>query len=162
MSDAEPDPTPVHFEAVLHPHRSLTPAGFSVLMGLFGGVSMAFGTAFLLIGAWPVFGLFGLDVLLLWYAFRRNDRDAAVYETVRLTDRLLTVRRFQLRREPQVWRFEPGWLRVIMDDPPEHHSQLTLTSHGRSLVIGNFLTPEERLGLARALADALRRWRSPP
>ena len=31
---------------------------------------------FLLLGAWPVFGFFGLDVLLLYLAFRANYRAA--------------------------------------------------------------------------------------
>ena len=48
-----------------------------------------------------------------------------------------------------------------MDDPPEHESQLTLASHGRRLVVGAFLTPEERLELARALGAALARLKQP-
>ena len=42
-----------------------------------------------------------------------------------------------------------------MDDPPRRHSLLTLRSHGRWLEIGGFLTPEEKLDLARALRRAL-------
>ena len=59
----------------------------------------------------------------------------------------------------QKWSFQPHWLRVHMDDPPQHHSQLTLNSHGKSLTIGSFLTPDARLELARALEDELRRLR---
>jgi uncharacterized membrane protein len=43
-----------------------------------------------------------------------------------------------------------------MDDPPEHHSQLVLSSHGRSLTVGSFLSPSERFDLAEALRRALR------
>ena len=57
------------------------------------------------------------------------------------------------------WRFEPYWVRVHMDDPPRRDSLLTLASHGRRLAIGLFLTPEERLDVARALQSALRRYR---
>ena len=53
------------------------------------------------------------------------------------------------------WRFNPYWLRVALDEPVEHHSQITLTSHGRSLVIGPFLAPEERASLVAALRSAL-------
>ncbi|HET8726317.1 MAG TPA: DUF2244 domain-containing protein, partial [Alphaproteobacteria bacterium] len=49
------------------------------------------------------------------------------------------------------------WLRVSMDDPPGHESQVILSSHGQSLVVGAFLTPEERLDFARALRSALDR-----
>jgi uncharacterized membrane protein len=46
-----------------------------------------------------------------------------------------------------------------MDDPPRRDSLLTLVSHGRRLVIGLFLTPQERLELAHALQRALHRYR---
>ena len=53
---------PTIFSAVITPHRSLGSIGFLVLMIVFGGVSFVTGIAFLLMGAWPVFGFFGLDV----------------------------------------------------------------------------------------------------
>jgi uncharacterized membrane protein len=37
-------------------------------MGCIAAVSFAAGIGFLLIGAWPVFGFFGLDVVLIWWA----------------------------------------------------------------------------------------------
>ena len=48
-----------------------------------------------------------------------------------------------------------------MDDPPQHDSRLTLSSHGRTVAIGTFLSPEERLEVAHALGRAIERWRSP-
>jgi uncharacterized membrane protein len=151
----------VHFDAVLNPHRSLSPKGFLILMLALGGMSFAAGVAFLAMGAWPVFGFFGLDVLLVYVAFKLNYRSGKLVEAVRLTDSQLCIRRIHPSGRTQEWSFEPYWVRVDMDDPPEHASQLTLRSHGRSLTIGAFLTPEERLELARALVDALGRWKAP-
>ena len=51
---------------------------------------------------------------------------------------------------------------MTIDEPPEHDSPLLLSSHGRSLAIGRFLTVEERAELARALREALARWRCMP
>lgn len=149
------------FAAVLHPHRSLSPAGFAVLMTVVGVVSLAAGTAFLLAGAWPVFGFFGLDAALIYVAFRTNYRSARLREMVRLTEDALTVRRVFPSGAERSWTLQPHWLRVEMDDPPEHHSQLRLRSRGRALVIGSFLTPGERLELARALEAALRHRHAP-
>jgi uncharacterized membrane protein len=151
----------VHFDAVLEPHRSLSRGGFILLMVAFGGVSFIAGIVFLVIGAWPVLGFFGLDVLLIYIAFRLNYRSGRMREAVRLTD-TLTIRRVHPNGRVQQWSFEPYWVRIEMDDPPEHWSQLTLSSHGRSLTFGAFLTAEERLELARALAAALQSWRSIP
>src|SRR5882724_5138615 len=63
-------PEPALFSAVVTPHRSLSRAGFLIVMAALGGISFVAGTAFLLLGAWPVFGFFGLDVLLVYSWFR--------------------------------------------------------------------------------------------
>ena len=81
------------FDAVLTPHRSLGPKGFLIVMVGVSAISFAAGIAFLLKGAWPVFGFFGLDVLLVYLAFRANYRSARLYETVRLTEDAVEVRR---------------------------------------------------------------------
>lgn len=145
----------VVFDAVLTPHRSLSPRGFFVLMTAIGTVSFIAGLAFFLIGAWPVVGFLGLDVLLVYIAFRANFRHARMYETVTLTRDDLVVQRVSPRGDAQRWRFQPAWLQVLMDDPPAHDSRLTLRSHGRSLCVGDFLTAEERADFARALRRAL-------
>jgi len=145
------------FDAVLHPHRSLPPAGFLVLMILLSGVSFVTGVAFLMLGAWPVFGFFGLDVLLVYLAFRINYRSGRIYETVTLTESELEIRRIDPSGTTKRWTFQPYWLRIHIDDPPGYDSELTISSHGRSLVIGSFLGPDEKLDLARALAAAVAR-----
>ena len=148
---AAPKAPGVLFDAMLTPHRSLSPRGFLVLMSLVCAVSFAAGLAFFLMGAWPVVGFMGADVLLIYLAFRINYRRARMFEEVVLTRDALTVRRVDHWGGEKRWTVQPYWLQVRMDDPPEHESQLTLRSHGKSLIIGAFLTPEERLSLAREL-----------
>lgn len=155
-SDAQA--SPVFFDAVLYPHRSLPPQGFMVLMLLLSGVSFAAGVSFVLIGAWPVFGYFGLDVLLVYLAFRASYRSARMHELVRLTEDALTIERVGRRGERRRWQFQPFWLRVVLEERDETN-RLVLTSHGRELVVGGFLAPTERENLAAALKDALHRWR---
>ncbi len=149
------------FDAVLTPHRSLSIAGFTILMSLIAGISFVSGAFFALHGAWPVSGFVGLDVLLLYLAFKASYRSARLYETLQLSEDWLVVERVGPGGRRARWSFQPYWLRVSMDDPPEHDSQLVLASHGRSLVVGAFLTPGERLEVANALLDALRRARTP-
>ncbi len=151
----------VFFRAVLHPNRSLSPRGFRLLMIAAGGLSLALGIGFFLAGAWPIVGFLGLDVLLLWLAFRMSYRSGRLYETVELTDSALTVERVEPKGRARRWSFQPAWLRVRMDDPPRHNSQIVISSHGQSLVVGSFLAPEERLDFAKALNGALDRARRP-
>ena len=58
---------PKIFSALLTPHRSLGPTGFLILMACLGGLSFVSGIIFVSLGAWPVFGFFGLDVLLIGF-----------------------------------------------------------------------------------------------
>lgn len=150
------------FEALLTPHRSLGPRGFLLVMGLIGGISFAAGLVFFLAGAWPVVGFMGLDVLLVWLAFRLNYRSARQYERLQLTRESLRVERVTHHGRRRAWAFEPAWLRVEIQDPPEPDSPLTLASGRRRLAIGSFLSAEERLQLAEALRAALAKTRQAP
>jgi len=160
---ASPDiasPEPVFFERVLWPHRSLPPRGFRLLMLGLGLLSLVAGIIFVLAGAWPICGFFGLDVALLYLAFRISYRSARQSETLRLAGDQFTVERIGIYGERRRWRFQPFWLRVTLEEKDEHTNRLVLASHGRSLVVGSFLGPAERRGVARALRDALGRWRA--
>lgn len=143
------------FDAVLTPHRSLGPRAFTALMAAVALVSFAAGILFLSLGAWPVFGFFGLDVLLVWFAFRANYRAARAFERVRLTDRDLTVQRVSARGAARRYRFEPGWARIEMREMSEDENEIAIASHGRRFVFARCLTPGERQDLARALRGAM-------
>lgn len=149
----------VFYDAVLRPHRSLPPRGFVVLMLVLAAVSFCVGLAFVLHGAWPVTPFFGLDVALVYAAFRVSYRRARLREELRLTEDRLTVDRVSVRGERKRWQFQPFWLRVRLEEKDEHTNRLVLSSHGRSLVVGSFLGPAERRGVASGLTDALARWR---
>jgi uncharacterized membrane protein len=149
----------VFFERVLLPHRSLPPHGFHALMAALLAVSLAVSIGFWTIGAWPVCGFFGLDVALIYLAFRLSYRSARRRETLRLDEDVFTVERVSIRGERREWRFQPYWLRVVLEDRESRPNRLSVVSHGRSLVIGDFLPPPSRPELAASLRDALARWR---
>jgi uncharacterized membrane protein len=151
---------PVFLDAVLAPHRSLPPRGFLAVMAVFGGISIVAGTIFVLRGAWPVMGFFGLDVALVYLAFRINYRSARRQERIRLAEDALTVERVDVRGARRSWRFQPYWLRVTLEEKPDESNRLTISSHGRSLVLGSFLGAGERRSLAARLQDALASWRA--
>jgi uncharacterized membrane protein len=148
------------FERVLMPHRSLPSRNFHLLMGLLGLISLAAGFGFVLVGAWPVIGFFGLDVALVYLAFRLNYRSARQSETIRLADDVFSVERVSVRGERHNWRFQPFWVRVILEERPDTSNRLLVASHGRSVVIGDFVPPATRRELAVTLRDALTRWRN--
>src|SRR6266581_5252469 len=105
-------PQPELFSALLTPHRSLNRTGFLVLMAFLCAVSFVAGVAFLLMGAWPVFGFFGLDVLVIYWAFRVNFRRAAAIEEISVTPSELRVRRISHRGHVVEWVLNPLWVRL--------------------------------------------------
>ena len=113
MSDAASEP--VFFDARLSPYRSLPPKGFFWVMALLSAIGFCAGIGFVLAGAWPVTGFFGLDVALVYLAFRLSYRSARQTETVRLTGAALDVERVSIRGEKRRWRFEPFWLRARLN-----------------------------------------------
>jgi uncharacterized membrane protein len=152
--NAELEPT--IFSAVLTPHRSLGHVGFLVLMIVFGVVSFISGMVFLLMGAWPVFGYFGLDVLLLYWAFRLNYRQAAAYEQVTVTPTALKVRKVSPGGTAREWVLNPLWVKLDKVVHEEYGvERLLLVSRGKHLAIGNFLGPDEKASFAQALGEAL-------
>jgi uncharacterized membrane protein len=144
------------FSVVITPHRSLSSTGFLIFMLCIGGASFVSGVAFLLLGAWPVFGFLGLDVLLVYWAFRANFRAARAYEEVTVTATELTVRKVNPRGAVQVWTLNPLWVRL---DRIVHEEfgieRLFLVSRGRRLSIAGALSPDEKKDFASALSAAL-------
>lgn len=152
---------PVLFDAILHPNRSLSRRGFAVLMAVVGLSSLTLGGLFYFKGAWPIFGFYGLDVLVLYLFMRANYRSGRIYEKLRLTPAVLTVERGDHTGPRSTDQLQPTWLRVAIDDPPRHESQIRLSSHGRTIIVGSFLSPPERVEVADALNQALDRLRDP-
>ena len=143
------------FRAVLTPHRSLGPKGFLVLMLAFGAVSFAAGVVFLAIGAWPVLGFFGLDVLLVYVAFRLNYRSGRRYETLELTPAQFVLTRVHPSGRQERFDCNPYWARVSLREWPDGRTALSVVSRGTELKFGSFLTDDERRDLASALREAL-------
>jgi uncharacterized membrane protein len=158
-SDPVPDPFRCEdalFEALITPHRSLTPAVFRALMTLLCVASAGAGGLFVMLGAWPVAGFFGLDLLALYVAFRINFRDARAFETVIVTRIELMLRKVSPAGTAREWRFNPAWTRLQRETDPDFGVvSLSLVSHRQSVVIGQALSPNERATFADALGGAL-------
>jgi uncharacterized membrane protein len=153
--DLTQDP-PKLFSARLTPHRSLNRTGFLVLMTFLSAVSFVAGVAFLMMGAWPVFGFFGLDVLVICWAFRVNFRRADASEEITVTPLELRVRRVSHRGHVVEWVLNPLWVQLDQKTHAEFGiERLYLVSKGRRVSIGSFLGADEKASFAKALLTAL-------
>ena len=149
-------PEPELFSALLTPHRSLNRTGFLVLMAFLSVVSFGAGVAFWMMGAWPVFGFFGLDVLLVYWAFKVNFRRAKATEEISVTPSELRVRRVSHRGHVVEWVLNPLWVRLDQKTHAEFGiEKLYLVSRGRRVSVASFLGPDEKASFAKALLAAL-------
>jgi uncharacterized membrane protein len=156
-------PQPELFSALLTPHRSLNRTGFLVLMVFLSVVSFTAGLAFLLMGAWPVLGFFGLDVLAIYWAFRVNFLRARASEEIRMTPSELRVRRVSHRGHVVEWVLNPLWVQLDQKIHAEFGiEKLYLLSKGRRVSIAGFLGPDEKASFAKALTAALQAARRGP
>jgi uncharacterized membrane protein len=151
-----PQIEPALFSALLTPHRSLSGTGFLVVMGVLAGVSFVGGIVFFFVGAWPVIGFLGLDVALVYWAFRANYRAAAAYEEVTVTPSELHVKKVSARGKVAEWSLNPVWVRLERETHEEFGLlRLFLVSRGRRLAIAGFLGPKEKESFAGALSAAI-------
>lgn len=158
------DPADVHiFETRLHPHRSLTRQNFWLLILCLGLINLITSAIFVIIGAWPVAGFLGLDVLLVYIAFRINFRSARAYEDLCVTPVDVSVSRISVKGAKSEWHFNPNWVRLEREEMEEFGTQrLSLVSRGRKLEIGSFLGPDAKSDLAKELTSALAEARRGP
>ena len=141
---------------VLHAHRSLSPRGFLIFMTVVSTISFIAGLAFWMMGAWPVMGFFGLDVALIYFAFKLNYRSGLAYETIDLTPQLLTLTRVKPTGATEAVELNPHWARVsVTTDRPDGRTSMRLIAQGREILFGQFLTDDERRSFANALSGAL-------
>ncbi|HXI86990.1 MAG TPA: DUF2244 domain-containing protein [Parvularculaceae bacterium] len=160
LPEASPSPGETDFfDALLYPNRSLPNAGFLAVMAIVIAANLTVGLGVYLAGAWPVIGFCGLDVFLVWLAFKLSYRQGRLHERVRVTPDEMLVSRVLPSGHETRWRLQPYWTEVRIDRPVEHESQVCVVSKGRTLILGAFLSPPERGEFAAALAAALKRSR---
>jgi uncharacterized membrane protein len=145
------------WRATLTPHRSLDRRGFTLLMAIFGAICLGVGILFYALGAWPVLGFMGLDVALVWFAFKLNFRAADRAEHIEVTERELTVQRVVRARPHATLRFVRNWVRVELerDAARDLIGRLFIRFKGSATEIASFLSPAEREDFAKALQQAL-------
>jgi len=144
------------FKALLVPHRSLGRAGFAVLMAALLLVWLTVGAIFWSMGAWPIFGFFGLDVLALYIAFRVNYRAARVREEVSLSRTNLYIRKVPPSGRVEEHSFNPFWTRFRVTRQAEIGiTDMAVEMRETRVLLGSFLNPDDRESFAKAFGQAL-------
>ncbi len=143
-------------DAVLAPNRSLPNPGFVILMLVLAGVSFLAGLVYWRMGAWPIPFFFGVDVFLVWLAFKISYRDGRRREIIRIAADRILVHRQHPNGAVRHYVLPTAWTKVRIYKAGKHDAAVALTSSGKTLVVGDFLSPPERPELGEAIARAVR------
>jgi uncharacterized membrane protein len=148
------------FAARLTPHRSLSPRGIRIVVVVLASMALLPGLIFYALGAWPVVGFMGLDILALYWALTWSFRDGRRSEQVTLWQDLLEIRQISPTGGETRETFNPTLVRLVIDrDFDERTTGLRLKTAERELTIGAFLNPDDKGSFAKAFGTALRKAR---
>jgi uncharacterized membrane protein len=148
------------FAATLTPYRSLSQQGLRNVVLLTSCLAAIPGLVFFSMGAWPIVGFLGLDVLAVYWALTRSMKDGKRREEVTLWPDELEIRRFSPQGKDSRETFNPFFVRLIVDrDDEDRTTALHLKSREKFIEIGSFLNPDDKASFAKVFGDALRRAR---
>ncbi len=149
----------IQYSRVLRPHRSSSNRALKIITAfilfLFGPTSLMF----LLAGAWPVFGIMGLEIAGLIFALWFNHKLGNAFEAITISPREFRISKVDHWGKRTHWSFQPQWMKVRFDQPSK---QLIAGVRGKHVIIGKFLTEEEREALADTLWAEVQRVQLPP
>lgn len=155
-----PDPeTQTYFDALLRPNQSLSRPAFWVIMSIVAGANLISAFAFISSGAFPIIGFLGLDVLVVWLAFKACFKSQRQWTRVQITNDVLRVDHMNPKGEESSVELPTAFARIELKTPLTPNSWVTLAHRREAYVIGRFLTMDERHSLVEAMRDALQRAR---
>ncbi len=151
------------FKTRLHPNRSLSVKEMVLVLCAVAAVSAFLSVPFFILGAWPIIGFFGIDVVLLYVAFRVCHARARAYEELVLTRLELLIRNVSHNGRAREWRFNPFWARLEREDDEDFGTlRLAVVEGRRTVAVGIYLGAAERAALAGTLQAALHEARQGP
>ena len=149
------------FAAELTPNRSLSRRGMHLVIGLVAALAALPGLIFFAMGAWPVVGFMGLDVLAIAWALHASMRASRRREQITLWPDRLELVVTDLKGAESVKGFNPKLVRLVIErDFNERATALKLRVPQGETEIGAFLAPDDRSSFAKVFGTALRKARA--
>ena len=145
------------YKISLYPYRSLNKTGFFILMLVLGIISFVAGVVFMMMGAWPVFGFFGLDVLLVYIFFKINFKSGKQKEILILTKNKLIIKFYSSNKILKTSHLDANWLNINLTKSKNEMSKLKISSKNKSIIVGSFLRHKEKLDVIKSLKTALKK-----
>jgi len=128
-------------------------------MFLVAFICLTGGFIFWYLGAWPVFGFLGLDIVLIYAAFKLNYRSGNMYERLFIISKKLKILRSLPSGKVQIWELNPYWAQANLIEINNHQSQLIIKSKNKAVSIGSFLNSYDKKKLEKKITFSLKNYR---
>ena len=142
----------------ISPHRSLSKGGFKILMLIVTLLCLTGGIIFWFLGAWPVFGFFGLDILLVYIAFKVSYRRGEIYEKLFIVSKKFKIYRGFPSGKLQEWELNPYWAHVELVTQNKN-TQLIIRSEDKVVSVGSFLNVVAKERLKDTISDSINKYK---
>ena len=149
----------VYLDLTILPYRSLSKRGFRNLMFCVAFIFFSIGGYFWYLCAWPVFGFIGLDVALLYYAFKINYKSGEIFETLKIEKETFLITRNFPSGKQQSWNLEPYWASVELNSLRRNEENLILKSKDKVVLVGSFLNYNDKRKLFDRIQEAINRYK---
>ena len=149
-----------YLDIKIYRNQSLTTRGLYILMFFITIPASYIGISFYVLGAWPVLGFMGFEILLIYIAFKILFYKNKFYEHIILDNEKLNILFKKKNKIIKKIELEPTWVQVKIEKIYENEDTLILSSHGKKIILANYLIPEERLKLAGKIKSGLREWKN--
>jgi len=140
----------------IYPNNSLSQKGFYILMIFITLPSLFIGGMFFFMGAWPVLGFMGLELILIYIFFKILFYKNNFYEHITLDKRKFNIHYSNKNKIFNTIALEPTWLKVNIENK---NKTLVITTHGKTIELGKCLALKEKTNLAETIKSALITWR---
>lgn len=145
-----------YLDIKIYRNQSLTTRGLYILMFFITIPASYIGISFYVLGAWPVLGFMGFEILLIYIAFKILFYKNKFYEHIILDSEKLNILFKKKNKIIKKIELEPTWVQVKIEKIYENEDTLIVSSHGKKIILANYLIPEERLKLAGKIKSGLR------
>ena len=149
-----------YLDIKIYRNQSLTTRGLYILMFFITIPASYIGISFYVLGAWPVLGFMGFEILLIYIAFKILFYKNKFYEHIILDSEKLNILFKKKNKIIKKIELEPTWVQVKIEKIYENEDTLIVSSHGKKIILANYLIPEERLKLAGKIKSGLREWKN--
>jgi uncharacterized membrane protein len=146
------------YSVTFRPNRSLTAnSKFKVILML-SIIPILIGIGFSMIGVWLVMPFVGLELAALAYAFYYINAHENDYESITIDDEKLEIKTCY-RGEVKHKSLNPYWTKLVQRELANGELELGLISHGKEILVGKYLTREQRETIAEQLKKRIANFR---